>query len=259
MVKLIDIELTVETLGRVVRLPYQGGGISTYGNDEWLINNEELVIDELGITELIRHAAGHPMIHCAAPESQLLLYNITRILKPWDGSHTTMFGKHLKVIHAIMHGAPINWPNPVTRATKVWVIDNQIFKKKPDTGATTTRHTTTPRHAATPARATLTSIAYSTNRLSLTVDGMGSLIERIDVAVQRRGYVMQAYSERVNNVPPPYQSTFLGQDFVEDENNDSYAPLSSPDDEELDEEVGGDPLNDKDDEEKDEEEDEDEG
>ncbi|VFQ90998.1 unnamed protein product [Cuscuta campestris] len=66
---------------------------------------------------------------------------------------------------------------------------------------------------------------------------MGSAIERTDTAVQRQGYAMQVYFDRVNYVPPLYQPTFLRQDYTPFENNESYIASSSPDDEEIDEDV----------------------
>ncbi|VFQ80097.1 unnamed protein product [Cuscuta campestris] len=137
------IDLTMERVGCIVRLPYQG------------------------ITELVRHPTVHPTIHSATPESRLLIYIITRILKSRHGTHTTIFSKDLKVIHTIMHMAPINWAKlvmlymadaatitndrilpyaflimeilewaqvavshgPLTRATKLWTIHDQTFKK----------------------------------------------------------------------------------------------------------------------------------
>ncbi|VFQ93684.1 unnamed protein product [Cuscuta campestris] len=73
LVKSTPIELFVAQLGRIAGLPYQGDDVSHYGGEDWVLNNEGLILNELGITELIRHASGRPTIHSATPESRLLL------------------------------------------------------------------------------------------------------------------------------------------------------------------------------------------
>ncbi|VFQ72998.1 unnamed protein product [Cuscuta campestris] len=170
LVKSTPIELTIEKLGRIAGLPYQGNDISNYGGEDWVLNNEGLVLNELGITELIRHATGRPTIHSANPESRLLLCIVSRIIKPRKHGHTIMSGEDLKLLHAIMHSAPINWAKfvmiymtiaastdhdqllpyaflvmdilerfkvttivgPLTKATKIWTISAQTFKKRSD-------------------------------------------------------------------------------------------------------------------------------
>ncbi|VFQ89789.1 unnamed protein product, partial [Cuscuta campestris] len=109
LVKSTPIELTVEQLGRIAGLPFQGDDVSHYGGEDWVLNNEGLILNELGITELKRHASGCPTIHSANPEGRLVLYIVSRILKPRKHGHTIMHGEDLKLIHAIMHSAPINW------------------------------------------------------------------------------------------------------------------------------------------------------
>ncbi|VFQ66854.1 unnamed protein product [Cuscuta campestris] len=233
LVKSTPIELTIEQLGRIAGLPYQGDDISNYGGEDCVLNNEGLVLNELGITELIRHATGRPTIHSANPESRLILYIVSRILKPRKHGHTIMSGEDLKLLHAIMHSAPINWAKFVmiymTDATSTahdhllpypfLVMDilerfnTQTFKKRSDN-----------------AWANLASIADSLNRLHFKVDGMDGYLERLDEAVQRQGHAMNAYFQRVNYVPPPYHGTFLGEVYGdEDEEDGSYAPSSSPD------------------------------
>ncbi|VFQ85778.1 unnamed protein product, partial [Cuscuta campestris] len=81
LVKSTPIELTVERLGRIAGLPFQGDDVSHYGGEDWVLNNEGLILNELGITELKRHASGRPTIHSAKPEGRLVLYIVTRILK----------------------------------------------------------------------------------------------------------------------------------------------------------------------------------
>ncbi|VFQ83179.1 unnamed protein product [Cuscuta campestris] len=157
-------------LGRIAGLPYQGDDVSLYGGEDWVLNNEGLILNELGITELIRHASGCPTIHSANPEGHLLLYIVSQIIKPRKHGHTIMSGEDLKLIHAIMHSAPINWAKfvminmtiaastdhdhllpypfvvmdilewfmvttivgPLTKATKIWAISTQTFKKRSD-------------------------------------------------------------------------------------------------------------------------------
>ncbi|VFQ96713.1 unnamed protein product [Cuscuta campestris] len=109
LVKSTPIELTVERLGRIAGLPFQGDDVSHYGGEDWVLNNEGLILNELGITELKRHASGRPTIHSARPEGRLVLYIVTRIIKPRKHGHTIMHSEDLKLIHAIMHSAPINW------------------------------------------------------------------------------------------------------------------------------------------------------
>ncbi|VFQ96136.1 unnamed protein product [Cuscuta campestris] len=170
LVKSTPIEFSVEQLGRIAGLPYQGDDVSQYGGEDWVLNNEGLILTELGITELIRHASGRPTIHSANPESRLLLYIVSRIIKPRKHGHTIMSGEDLKLIHAIMHSAPIIWAKfvmititiaastdhdhllpypfvvmdilerfkvtttvgPLTKATKIWAISTQTFQKRPD-------------------------------------------------------------------------------------------------------------------------------
>ncbi|VFQ71140.1 unnamed protein product [Cuscuta campestris] len=62
LVKSTPIALNFERLGRIVGLPYQGDDISNYGREDWVLNNEGLVLNELDITDLIRHATGRPTI-----------------------------------------------------------------------------------------------------------------------------------------------------------------------------------------------------
>ncbi|VFQ94457.1 unnamed protein product, partial [Cuscuta campestris] len=109
LVKSTPIELTVEQLGRIAGLLFQGDDVSHYGGEDWVLNNEGLILNELGITELKRHASGRPTIHSANPDGHLVLYIVTRIIKPRKHGHTIMHGEDLKLIHAIMHSAPINW------------------------------------------------------------------------------------------------------------------------------------------------------
>ncbi|VFQ65995.1 unnamed protein product [Cuscuta campestris] len=165
LVKSTPIELTVEQLGRIAGLPFQGDDVSHYGGEDWVLNNEGLILNELGITELIRHASGRPTIHSANPDGRLLLYIVSRIIKPKKHGHTIMSGEDLKLIHAIMHSAPINWAKfvminmtiaastdhdhllpypfvvmdilerfkvtttvgPLTKATKIWAVSKTIY------------------------------------------------------------------------------------------------------------------------------------
>ncbi|VFQ90759.1 unnamed protein product [Cuscuta campestris] len=359
LVKSTPIELTVEQLGRIAGLPFQGDDVSHYGGEDWVLNNEGLILNELGITELKRHASGRPTINSANPEGRLVLYIVSRIIKPRKHGHTIMHGEDLKLIHAIMHLAPINWAKfvlinmtisastehdhllpypflvmdilerfkvtttvgPLTKATKIWTISNQTFIKRSDNAAAATAEPRRTASAAGPAepqaranlasiadslnrlhlkvdgmgsyldrldvavqrqgyamnsyfqginyvpppyhgtflgqaRANLASIADSLNRLHLKVDGMGSYLDRLDVAVQRQGYAMNSYFQGINYVPPPYHGTFLGQVYGdEDEADDSYAPSSSPDEDEFDDAIDGDEMDVDDDEEESEDED----
>ncbi|VFQ77288.1 unnamed protein product [Cuscuta campestris] len=283
VVALTDYKLTVERLGRIAGLPYQGDDITTYGGEDWVLNNEGLVLNELGITELIRHPTGRPTIHSATPETRLLLYIVSRIIKPRKHGHTIMSSEDLKLMHAIMHSVPINWAEfvtiymtdasstahdhllpypflvmdiferfkvtttvgPLTKDTKLWTIMVQTFTKRSDNAAptTTTRRRTAAGPAEPQARANLASIADSLNRLHFKVDGMGRYLEWLDEAVQRQGHTMNAYFQCVNYVPPPYQGTFLGQVYGdEDEEDASYAPSSSPDEDEFDDAIDGDEV-----------------
>ncbi|VFR03253.1 unnamed protein product [Cuscuta campestris] len=282
LVKSTPIELTVEQLGRIAGLPIPGDDVSHYGGEDWVLNNEGLILNELGITELIRHASGRPTIHSANPESRLVLYIVSRIIKPRKHDHTIMSGEDLKLVHAIMHSAPINWAKfvminmtiaastdhdhllrypflvmdilerfKVTTTTKLWTISNQTFTKRSDNAAAAIVEPRRTAPAAGPAepqaRANLASIADSLNRLHLKVDGMGGYLERLDVAVQRQGYAMNAYFQGINYVPPPYHDTFLGQVYGdEDEADDSYASSSSPDEDEFDDAIDGDEMDDDD-------------
>ncbi|VFQ74696.1 unnamed protein product [Cuscuta campestris] len=165
-INLYDIEFDLATFARVAGLPTRGDDIASYGGDDWILNNEAVVIRELGITNLIRHS-GAPTIHSAPPEKRLLLYIITRILRPRDSSHTSLSNEDLRVVHAIIHGASINWAKyvmihmtdcasiaterslpyaflvmdlivsadihiagPDTKMTKLWLIQDSTFRKK---------------------------------------------------------------------------------------------------------------------------------
>ncbi|VFQ63697.1 unnamed protein product [Cuscuta campestris] len=296
-INLYDIEIDLPTFARVAGLPIRGDDIATYGGDDWILNNEAVVIRELGITRLIRHS-GAPTIHSAPPDKRLLLYIITRILRPRDSSHTSLFNEDLKAIHAIIHGASINWAKfvmihmadcasiaterslpyaflvmdliisadisiagPDTKMTKIWIIQDSTFRKKSgdETGAGPSRaRAPAPAPASAPAKASLQSIADTLNRLTLTVDGMGQSIERMDWTLQRQHHDMTAFFRGVNYVPPPFDSTFLGQNYEgEDEEDNSYAPSSSPDEADFEDAVDRDPMDVEDDEEDDDAEDED--
>ncbi|VFQ74024.1 unnamed protein product [Cuscuta campestris] len=102
-INLYDVEIDLPTFARIAGLPICGDDIATYGGDDWILNNEAVVIRELGITNLIRHS-GAPTIHSAPLDKRLLLFIITRILRPRDNSHTSLFNEDLKEIHAIIHG-----------------------------------------------------------------------------------------------------------------------------------------------------------
>ncbi|VFQ83856.1 unnamed protein product [Cuscuta campestris] len=248
-------------------------------NKQEILNNEVVVIRELGITNLIRHS-GAPTILSAPLDKRLLLYIITRILRPRDISHTSLFNEDLKAIHAIIHGASINWAKfvmihmadcasiaterslpyaflvmdliisadisiagPDTKMTKIWIIQDSTFRKKSgdrdDAGPSRARAPARA-PAPAPARASLQSIADTLNRLTLTVDGMGQSIERMDWTLQRQHHDMMAYFRGVNYVPPPFDSTILGQNIEgEDEDDDSYAPSSSPDEANFEDAVDG--------------------
>ncbi|VFQ95905.1 unnamed protein product [Cuscuta campestris] len=204
--KSTPIELSVEQLGRIAGLPYQGDDVSQYGGEDWVLNNEGLILTELGITELIRHASGHSTIHSANPESRLLLYIVSRIIKPRKHGHTIMSGDH--------HSWPTH-EGHVGLATAA--ISTQTFKKRSDN----------------------VGLATAAPRLR-SAAGPG---EPMDDA-------MNAYFQRVNYVPPPYHGTFFGQVYGdEDEDDASYAPLSSPDEDEFDDAIDGDDMDDDDDDE----------
>ncbi|VFQ67080.1 unnamed protein product [Cuscuta campestris] len=267
-------------------LPIRGDDIATYGGDSWILNNEAVVIRELGITNLIHHS-GVPTIHSAPLDKRLLLYIITRILRPRDSSHTSLFNEDLKAIHAIIHDASINWAKFVmihmpdcaslaterslpyaflvmdiivsadihiagtdTKMTKLWMIADGTFRKKSGNrdGAGPSRAP-----APAPAKASLQSIADTLNRLTLMVDGMGQSIERMDWTLQRQHHDMTAYFRGLNYAPPPFDSTILDQNLEgDDEDDDSYAASSSPDEADFEDAVDGDPMDVEDDEDDDE-------
>ncbi|VFQ64650.1 unnamed protein product [Cuscuta campestris] len=155
--------------------------------------------------------------------------------------------------------AEIHIAGPDTKMTKIWIIQDSTFRKKSGdgTGAGPSR-ARAPAPAPTPAKASLQSIADTLNRLTLTVDGMGQSIERMDWTLQRQHHDMTAFFRGINYVPPPFDSTILGQNYEgEDEEDDSYAPSSSPDEADFEDAVDGDPMDVEDDEEDDDVEDED--
>ncbi|VFQ79611.1 unnamed protein product [Cuscuta campestris] len=170
-INLYELEFDLATFARVAGLPTRGDDIATYGGDDWILNNEAVVIQELGITNLIR---------------------------------------------------PSRAPAPA------------------------------------PAKASLQSIADTLNRLTITVDGMGQYLERMDWTLQRQHHDMRAFFRGINYVPPPFNTTFLGQNYEgEDEEDNSYAPSSSPDEADFEDAVDRDPMDVEDDEDDDDGEDED--
>ncbi|VFQ91222.1 unnamed protein product [Cuscuta campestris] len=219
-----------------------------------------------------------------------LHYILTWILRPRDSSHTCLFNEDLKAVHAITHGASINWekyvmihmadcasitterslpyaflimdlivasdihiPGPDTKMTKIWIIQDSTFRKKSGdrTGAGQAP-------GPAPAKASLQSIADTLNRLTITVDGMGQYMERMDWTLQCQHHDMRAFFRGINYVPPPFDSTFLSQNYEgEDDEDDSYAPSSSPDEADFEDAVDGDPMDVEDDEDDDDAEDED--
>ncbi|VFQ86105.1 unnamed protein product [Cuscuta campestris] len=263
-INLVDFKFDLATFARVAGLPTRGDDIATYGGDDWILNNEAVVIRELGITNLVRHS-GAPTIHSAPPEKRLLLYILTRIFRPRDGSHTCLFNEDLKAVHAITHGASINWAKYVMihmadcasitteRSLPYAFLVMDLIKSGDQDGAGPSRAP-----ASAPAKASLQSIADTLNRLTITVDGMGQYLERMDSTLQRQHHDMRAFFRGINYVPPPFDSTFLGQNYEgEDEEDNSYAPSSSPDEANFEDAVDGDPMDVEDDEEDDDAEDED--
>ncbi|VFQ82764.1 unnamed protein product [Cuscuta campestris] len=219
-INLVDFEFDLAIFARIAGLPTRGDDIATYGGDDWILKNEAVVIRELGITNLVRHS-GAPTIHSAPPEKRLLLYILTRILRPRDGSHTCLFNEDLKVVHAITHGASINWAKyvmihmadcasiaterslpyaflvmdlivaaeihiagPNTKMTKIWIIQDSTFRKKSGdgTGAGPSR-ARAPAPAPAPAKASLQSIADT-----LSLPHMHNLIS---FAIIKKGEIVE--------------------------------------------------------------------
>ncbi|VFQ63977.1 unnamed protein product [Cuscuta campestris] len=232
-INLHDIEFDLATFARVAGLPTRGDDIATY----------------------------------APPEKRLLLYILTRILRPQDSSHTSLSNEDLKAVHAIIHGASINWAKyvmihmadcasitterslpyaflvmdlivasdihiagPDTKMTKIWIIQDSTFRKKSgDQDGAGPSRAPARAPAPAPAQASLQSIADTLNRLTITVGGMGQYLERMDSTLQRQHHDMRAFFRGINYVPPPFDSTFLGQNYKgEDEEDNSYAPSSPP-------------------------------
>ncbi|VFQ91264.1 unnamed protein product [Cuscuta campestris] len=240
-INLYDIEIDFPTFAQIAGLPIRGDDIATYGGDDWILNNEAVVIRELGITNLIHHG-GAPTIHSAPLEKRLLLYILTRILRPRDSSHTSLFNEYLKAIHANIHGAYINWAKfvmilladcaslaterrlsyaflvmdlivsadihivgPSTKMTKLWIIADNTLKKNPET--------------------------------EMTQDRV------MDWTLQCQHHDMTAFFRGINNVTPPFDSTILGQNFKGgDKDDDSYAPSSSPNEADFVDAVDGEPI-----------------
>ncbi|VFQ76015.1 unnamed protein product [Cuscuta campestris] len=243
LVKSTLIELTVEQLGRIAGLPFQGNDVSHYGGEDWVLNNEGLILNELGMTELKRHASGRPTIH-SNPGSTATA----------SCTHDHLLPYPFLVMDILERFKVTTTVGPLTKATKLWTISNKTFIKRSDNDAPATaapRRTATAAGPAEPlAWANLASIADSLNRLHLKVDGMGSYLERLDVAVQRQGYAMNAYFQGINYVPPPLHGTFLGEVYDdEDEEDESFSQSSSPDKDQFEDFVDGDEMDVDDDEE----------
>ncbi|VFQ96662.1 unnamed protein product [Cuscuta campestris] len=149
----------------------------------------------------------------------------------------------------------IHIAGPDTKMTKIWIIQDSTFRKKSGdrTGAGPSRAS-----APAPAKASLQSIADTLNQLTITMDGMGQYLERMDWTLQRQHHDMTAFFRGINYVPPPFDTTFLGQNYEgEDEEDNSYAPSSSPDEADFEDAVDGVPMDVEDDEEGDDAEEED--
>ncbi|VFQ98398.1 unnamed protein product [Cuscuta campestris] len=223
-INLYDVEIDLPTFARITGLPIRGDDIATYGGDDWILNNEAIFIREFGITS-------EPTIHSAPPDKRLLLFIITRILRPQDSSHTSLFNKDLKAIHAIIHGASINW----AKFVMIHMADCASL-------------------------ATERSLPYAFLIMDIIVSAdihivgpdtkMTKSIERMDWTLQCQHHDMMAYFRGINYVPPPFDSTILSQNFEgEDEDDDSYAPSSSPDEADFEDAVDSDPMDVEDDDE----------
>ncbi|RAL49578.1 hypothetical protein DM860_017922 [Cuscuta australis] len=168
-------------------------------------------------------------------------------------SHRWVLFPSMEPSHPSMGTSSHRWvfdiAGPDTKMTKLWMIADSTFWKKSGN-----RDGAGPSRA--PAKASLQSVANTLNRLTLKVDGMGQSIERMDWTLQRQHHDMMAYFRGVNYVPPPFDSTILGQNF-EGEDDDSYATSSSPDEADFEDAVDGDLMDVEDDEDDDDEEDED--
>ncbi|VFQ97986.1 unnamed protein product [Cuscuta campestris] len=228
-INLYDIEIDLPTFARVAGLPIRGDDIATYGGDDWILNNEAKAIHAI-IHGASINWAKFVMIHmanCASLATERSL-------------------PYAFLIMDIIVSADIHIAGPDTKMTKLWMIADSTFRKKSGNrdGAGPSREP-----APALAKASLQSIADTLNRLTLTVDGMGHSIERMDWTLQRQHHDMMAYFRGVNYLPPPFDSTILGQNFEgKDEDDDSYAPSSSPDEADFEDAVDGDPMDVEDDE-----------
>ncbi|VFQ96681.1 unnamed protein product [Cuscuta campestris] len=238
-INLVDFEFDLATFARIAGLPTRGDDIATYGGDDWILNNEAVVIRELGITNLAKYVMIH-MADCASIATKRSL-------------------PYAFLVMDLIVAAEIHIAGPATKVTKIWIIQDSTFRKKSgDETGTGPSRARAPATTPAPAKASLQSIADTLNRLTVTVDGMGQYLERMDWSIQRQRHDMRAYFRGINYVPPPFDSTILGQNYEgEDEDDDSYAPSSSPDEADFEDAVDGDPMDVEDDEEDDDAEDED--
>ncbi|VFQ86083.1 unnamed protein product [Cuscuta campestris] len=234
-INLYDVEIDLPTFAWIAGLPIRGDDIATYGGDDWILNNEAVVI---AIHAIIHGAsinwAKFVMIHMADCASLATERSLPYAFLMMD----------------IIVSADIHIARPDTKMTKLWMIADSTFRKKSGNrdGAGPSRAP-----APAPAKASLQSIADTLNRLTLTVDGIGQSIKRMDWTLQRQHHDMMAYFRGVNYVLPPFDNTILDQNFEgEDEDDDSYAPSSSPEEADFENAVDGDPMDVKDDEDDDE-------
>ncbi|VFQ77734.1 unnamed protein product [Cuscuta campestris] len=283
-INLYDIEIDLPTFARIAGLPIRGDDITTYGGDDWILNNEAVVIRELGITNLIRHSGptgqappSLPHHPDSSPPGQQPHLALQRGLEG-DSRHHARRLHQLGEIRHDSHGGlclhrhraelairlPRHGPHRLRRHP------HRRAKHEDDEVVGHRRHhlqeeVRRPRRRQTksclcpcpaPARASLQSIADTLNRLTLTVDDMGQYMERMDWTLQRQHHHMTAFFRSINYVPPPFDNTILGQNFEgEDEDDDSYAPSSSPDEADFEDAVDGDPMDVENDEDDDEDED----
>ncbi|VFQ69491.1 unnamed protein product [Cuscuta campestris] len=209
-INLYDIEIDLPTFARVVGLPIRGDDIATYGGDDWILNNEVVVIRELGITNLICHS-GAATIHSAPPDKRLHQLGEIRD-DPHGGLRLHRHGAELAIC------LPRHGPHHLRRH----LHRRPGYKDDED-------------------------LDHSRQHLP------EESIKRMDWTLQRQHHNMTAYFRGINYVPPPFDTTFLGQNYEgEDEEDNSYDPSSSPDEADFEDAVDGDPMDVEDDEDDDE-------
>lgn len=116
----VQILLSEENLHTIARLPNEGEDLYRYIDKAGALFDETILLHQAGITSYDPSiSTRRPTITGMDPNYRLILYFITRVLKPRRHNHTTISQEDTKLLHAIVTGAKINW----CRLIKIHMLD----------------------------------------------------------------------------------------------------------------------------------------